>query len=193
MKKVTLLLFVFLFFAGMSFAESEVNLKLGLDPSGKFKAESSAGGGLEPSEFGVNLSGEYLYRAYEILRVGAGLEYLFPRGVDIAGGEKYSWLPFYATVLVNPLKSAPGLYLKGNIGYSILFNVVDFPEGVDPRSKKGGIYWALGAGYEFGFGLVFEAMYGSYSSSYNRSEAETFDLTYGKFGINIGYKFNFYY
>ncbi|MDR1695328.1 MAG: outer membrane beta-barrel protein [Endomicrobium sp.] len=191
MRKVSALLFVFLFFAGVSFAAGEVNVKLGLDPVGNFDAKLDLGEDASESfKFGFNLSAEYLYPVHEIVRVGAGLEYLFPREVDVEESPKFSWLPVYATVLVNPITPVPELYFKGNIGYTVLFDVSNAD---DLANEKGGLYWALGAGYEFDFGLVLEAMYGFYYSSYDITYAGqtvgTVDITHSKLGINIGYKF----
>jgi hypothetical protein len=192
MKKLLIVFAAMVLFTGIGLAEGrgDVIVKLGLDPVGNFHLESEGRSDSEGMKFGLNFSAEYLYPVHDIVKIGAGLEYMLEREVDAKSADKFSYLPIYAAVKVNPISAASEVFFKGNIGYNVLFNVKDLEGDTD---KKGGLYWALGAGYEFDFGLVLEAMYGFYYSKidFGNQSIDSFsiDYTYSKLGINIGYKF----
>jgi len=85
------------------------------------------------------------------LKFGAGLQYLFPRKLDTNYDEKLSFLPVYITAQINPYR---GFFIKGNLGKNIYC-------GVDERfldDVSGGLYYAIGLGYEFSFGLIVELL-----------------------------------
>ncbi|MDR1941638.1 MAG: hypothetical protein LBQ47_04870 [Endomicrobium sp.] len=142
------------------------------------------------------------------MKIGGGLQYLAPRKLDADNSPKFSWLPIYATVQVNPIKAAPEVYFKGDIGYNIIadddfeYTTEDYDSNIvkGDTERKGGLYWALGAGYEFPFGLVLDLSYGFYYSTTEvkyqydflgdvAREEHTFDNAYSKLTLSVGYKF----
>ena len=204
MKTLALAMLAVVFMAGVVLANGEVNVGLGLALGGTVKVDRSMSAGLGPSESnsesaqigGISLYGEYLYLINDIIKVGGGLQYLIEREVADASGEspKFSYLPIYLTVQVNPISTAKEIFLKGNIGYSLLFTdsvVMGYGPGVD-RDEKGGLYYGISAGYEFPFGLVASVSYDVYSSETKYSiggNYDKFEYTYSIIGLNAGYKF----
>ena len=192
MKKSVLAALAAVFMAGAAFAEAGnqfMNVKLGFDVSGSIEGK---GGGYSTSQseavdMGITLSGEYLYAATDIFSFGGGLQYLFQREIDASyGGGKISYLPIYVTAQAYPVKNVKGAFFKANLGYSILFDVDEpyiTPVDVD---HKGGLYWAIGTGYEFPFDLTLEVTYDTYYSE--SSGLDTTDWIYHKIGLNVGWK-----
>ena len=190
--------------SGAALAErGEINAGLGLALGGTVKAErsSSAGLGLSGSNSesaklgGISLYGEYLYPVHEIVKLGGGLQYLVEREVaDVDESPKFSYLPVYFTIQVNPINAAKEVFFKGNIGYSLLFTDswdAGYGSGIN-RDEKGGFYYGISAGYEFPFGLVASISYDVYSSETKYSVGgnyDKFEYTYGIIGLNAGYKF----
>ncbi|MDR1104478.1 MAG: outer membrane beta-barrel protein [Endomicrobium sp.] len=199
----------------------ELNVKAGLNLSTKFKSELELTNrellfaNLKP---GVSFAGEYLILAehlvssLDFLKFGVGLKYLLPTklkdndltlAVKLA---KFSYLPIYFTLQINPFVKSneeylKGLFVKGDIGYSA-YSSSNFKELLNnsPISTnikdKGGLYYAFGAGYEFPCGLVFDITYGIYKSSVEVSEnmenmekRDKINFTYSCVGLNVGYKF----
>ena len=198
MKKLALAALALVFTAGAAFAAEAgdrfIKTKLGADigTSFKYKVESESVSG--DVNLGISLGGEYLYAINDVFSIGAGLQYLLPRNGEVSMGghstevNSLSWLPIYATVQANPISEMKEMFFKANIGYSVLFDF-DIPEaGSESLDKKGGLYWAIGAGYEFPSGLTLEATYESFYSSASSGHV-TVDLPYGKIGISAGYKF----
>jgi len=205
MKNLVLAMLAVIFMAGTVLANGEVNAGLGLALGGTVKADRSMSAGLGPPESnsesaqigGISLYGEYLYLINDIIKVGGGLQYLIEREVaDVLDVEssKFSYLPIYLTVQVNPINAAKEIFLKGNIGYNLLFTdsiVKGYGPGVD-RDEKGGLYYGISAGYEFLFGLVASVSYDVYSSETKYSiggNYDKFEYTYSIIGLNVGYKF----
>lgn len=182
MKKF-LVLSVFMFFTANAFASGEINAKFGLDPYGRIDTKIGKVEIAKDTQFGINISAEYLYPVHDIIKVGGGFEYLFARGTNPDYKDKYSYFPIYAAVAVNPFYFVPEAYLKANIGYIVLFDPV--VKGV--KNNKGGFYWGIGAGYAFDFDIIIEAIYSFYYTEYEISSRVA--CSYSKLGINIGYKF----
>ena len=176
MKKLVLLVVTaVVFMAGAAFAEGEINVKLGLDVAGE--ASYSRGGSVDINT-GVNVQGEYLAVATDILKAGGGLQYLLPRNQDgVSGDHGVSFLPIYATVEVNPIKPAKEVFFKANLGYGLAI-----PEG--DGDTESGLYYAIGAGYNFPFGLILDISY-----AWHTITSGDADFTYSKIGLNAGWKF----
>ncbi|MDR1434294.1 hypothetical protein [Candidatus Endomicrobiellum devescovinae] len=142
------------------------------------------------------------------MKFGVGLKYLLPTQAKTdllknndGKSAKFSYLPIYFTLQINPFVKSneeylKGLFVKGDIGYNAYFSS-NFKElfndqGFSSTKDKGGLYYAFGAGYEFPFGLVFDITYGIYKSSFEASSRDgkvKNDFTYSCVGLNVGYKF----
>jgi hypothetical protein len=64
--------------------------------------------------------------------------------------------------------------VKGSIGYNAYFSskfkeVYNNQNRISSIKDKGGLYYALGLGYEFPFGVVFDITYGIYKTSIKAS------------------------
>jgi len=182
MKKIVFAALAVVFLSGAAFAAGEINVKFGVDVAGNLSAKANGDNSSKDMNTGINLQGEYLAVLSDIVKVGAGLQYLFPRNLDgVSGAYGLSFLPIYATVEVNPIEAAKEVFFKANLGYGLVF-----PEsGGDSES---GLYWAIGAGYNFPFGLIVDLSYGWHYFSVS-DFGNSIDYTYSKLGINVGYKF----
>ena len=188
MKKLVLTALAVVFMAGAAFAasgDSFINVKLGIVETAGSVDGSDNDGWSNSSDVKsrTSMAAEYLYALNDIFSFGGGLEYLFPREIKDWGAE-ISYLPIYATVKANPIPVAKEVFFKANLGYSVLFKIKNWDDDSD---DKGGLYYAVGAGYEFPIGLAVDLTYGRYesSSSYDGYKDE---FTYSKIGINVGYK-----
>jgi hypothetical protein len=162
----------------------------------------------QPAGSGVSAGAEYLYAIpfgsssgflyTGFLKAGAGAQYLFSRkgyGSELEDGEtetettKFSHLPFYAILQLNPAKSLPGLFFRGVVGYS-LFLEWDQGDNSSWGDKKGGLHWGLSGGYETDWGFFIEY---AYTQTYFACEVKGLDtetnFVYSKSGVAIGYKF----
>jgi hypothetical protein len=197
----------------------ELNVKAGLNLSTEFKTgqgDVSFSDNLKPC---VSFAGEYLIPAehlvssLDFLKFGVGLKYLLPTQIEtdsltINGkSAKFSYLPIYFTLQINPFVKSneeylKWLFVKGDIGYNAYFSSnfkeVFEQEGISSIKDKGGLYYAFGAGCEFPFGLTLDIMYGIYKSTIEGSilneetglaRKDKKDLTYGCVSLNVGYKF----
>ena len=233
MRKYLLALFVIILTSGAAFGSGygEINVKLGLDLISALDSNEKNAQGVD-SEFvsasyktGFSISGEYLCPVLNTLKLGAGIEYLFPRKADgnwknyaIGIPEEYSGMPVYIVLQINPIED--GFFIKGSLGYVVFFDRGDTnwsmrtePDGagnsyeayMEVLDKKGGVYYGLAMGHEFGFGLIIEASidcyngsseyrYGSNSYNYDTMVSQndfgkyTKDTSFYKAGIKVGYK-----
>ena len=195
MRKIAVFMFLVVFCAQNAFAD--LNLKLGCNVFGNFKVSKDD----SFSSYDVVTSGsililEYLTKVSEKFKVGAGTELMMGGRVDDIELD-FNYFPVvYTTVEFNPFEAAPGVFLKGNLGYNLAFSIstedkfFDSPYG----NKKGGLHFALGAGYTFPFGIIAEAVYGYYNGEYSLTDShgaisKGISASYTKLGINIGYRF----
>jgi hypothetical protein len=187
MKKIFLSLLLVVFVSvGAAASNGEINAKIGWDGRGKtenlYKQEGKSGSG-------YSISAEYLTHLpkLDFLKIGAGLQYLFPRKIDTNHDEKISFLPAYITAQINLYR---GFFIKGNLGKNIYC-------GVDERflqDLSGGLYYAMGLGYEFSFGLILEITHNKYecTGTFGKSTLYSGDygsLSYSKNILSLGYKF----
>lgn len=197
MKKSLFAVFALAFFCSAAFAEgSVINAKVGLDLFGNGSIKDNHGtSGSEKVKDSFSFSGEVFHNANDFFKIGIGVEYLTKREVKDNPVE-FNFLPAYLTAEFTPIKSLRELYLKGNLGYNILFDIditVNDPLAnalLAELTKKGGLYYAFGAGYAFDFGLILEAMYSYYYGTAEYDPLVKVDFTYDKFTFNVGYRFN---
>lgn len=202
MKKAVLTVFTVFalaFFSGSAFAENSVaKIKVGFNLSGdtSVKEDNTGNSASEKAETGFSFAGEGFHKSNDVFKVGGGAEYLAKRSIkNTSGDTKFNFLPIYITAELSPIKPLRELYFKGNLGYNVLFDIeTDNPfinAILSSLTKKGGIYYAFGTGYEFDFGLVLEAMYSHYSGGLEYSSPSVnIDFTYNTFTLNVGYKFS---
>jgi hypothetical protein len=161
----------------------------------------------QPAGSGISAGAEYLYAIpfgsssgflYSgFLKAGAGALYLFSRKGGGGGREageterettKFSHLPVYAILQLNPAKFLPGLFCRGVAGYSLF---LEWDQGADGSwgDEKGGLHWGLSAGYETDWGFFIEYVF---AQTYFSREMQAFDaetnFVYRKSGLAIGYK-----
>lgn len=186
MKKLVFAVLAMVFLAGSAFAVdgAAINLKVGLDVAGGISGGKDFSGS-EDVKAGFSLAAEYLFKFNDVFKLGAGLEYQIPREVDINNDAKISYMPIYISAEVSPIAPLRELYFKGNLGYNVLFDW-----DIDAyKDQSGGVYFALGAGYVFDFGLILEAMYSYYYATFTYGPYDG-SVSYGKLGLNVGYRFN---
>jgi hypothetical protein len=206
--------------------EINVKAGLGLinSVSGDYTATSSYGSfdisdyiDDETPDIGVDLSAEYLYKINDIVKVGAGLTYFIKREwdskltppdspVNLKYKNDITALPIYVTVQISPIEQVREAYFKANIGYTIysdMNGMGDHPGAFGENisnfkdSISGGLYFGVGAGYEFAFGLIVEALYESfkcekeYSFTDEDGDSGKFNMetSYSQVGLKVGYKF----
>lgn len=187
MKKMFFALLALILASGAAFAVegAVINIKAGLDTAGNMSA-SRDGNGNKRVKVGISLTGEYLFKMNDIVKLGGGMEYLLPRDFDTEFAPSFSFLPIYLSAEITPIPPLRELYFKGNIGYNVLF---DYDYELLKFDEKGGMYFAIGAGYVFDFGLFLETLYGFYYGSLSGGLLDI-GVAYTKLGFNAGYRFN---
>ena len=211
MKKVLLGLFA-LSAAAFAYEGTNVYLKAGIDPYGRFK-EVKAGDYKLNKKDRKDVGYEFAIEATETVlpefEVGLGLAYQDhgrPKAPEFAGEEgerlpRFKSVPLYAVAKYNiPLESEFKPYLKADLGYS--FNLKNSKtyrdeDGELKLSYKDGMYWGLGAGVEYE-NFVADLMY---KMNYGKVKCEVRDdegsgsispkINYGRITLSVGYKFNF--
>lgn len=170
-KKLTLLIILLILSQGL-FAESKVDIHsvslFGFEPVSRYENVVTG--------TGISLAQEVYISWGELIHLGAGFRYLFPRETE--NEEQLSWIPVYAAAkLFLPVESIP-LYAKGTIGYSFVNGnsaaVLNKPE------LKGGFYFNIGGGVDLPlyytenlrFSFIFDMGWSSFSGSYTSGEYE---------------------
>jgi hypothetical protein len=191
MKKVNLgilLVFGFLAAAPKTYChdlDEEVNLRVGIDLKKQLKVSSEER--VQEANKGLSLGIEELVPAYDGFRFGLGLECsIFPVNIN---NQAISAIATYATVKVKPFmdtykKTLQKTYLKGNLGYSkALMVFADMFNG-------GGLYYAIGIGYETSKGIFYEFNYSRYNNSSKvYGSSDSIDTSFAKIALDVGYKF----
>jgi hypothetical protein len=174
----------------------ELNVKAGLNLTTVMKAKYGGEASTAKLKPCPSLNVEYLLtlgcfsQSLDFLKCGLGLGYLVPTKIDkAASNTKISYFPIYFTLQFNPLTRAndeylKGIFVKGNIGYNAYFS-----SDLKNAKDTGGLYYAIGAGYEFPFGALIELMYSEYDSSSKFDDGSKTNFTYSCVGLNVGYKF----
>jgi hypothetical protein len=175
--------------------DNDVNLKLGitfLNSGAEYTTEGVSDGNDKSFGTDIKLSGEYMYKVNNIFKMGIGLQiwhlavnYTFSSGHNT--NRSRTFMPLYASIQANPFNANKEFFLRGNLGYSVVYdnNYGD--------NEKGGMYYGISIGYEFKSGFIFEFAYEIYAYSYERlvmwDTTQDIDEYLGTTGINIGYKF----
>lgn len=211
MKKVLLGLFAL---SAVTFAYEGTNvyLKAGIDPYGRFKeakVEDYKLNKKDRKDVGYEFAIEATETVLPEFEVGLGLAYQDhgrPKAAKFEGEEmdtlnRFRSVPLYAVAKYNiPLESEFKPYLKADLGYS--FNLKNSKtyrdeDGELKLSYKDGMYWGLGAGVEyenFVADLMYKMNYGKVKLE--AREGSEYDSTspkinYGRISLSVGYKFNF--
>ncbi|MCL1972323.1 MAG: porin family protein [Endomicrobia bacterium] len=194
MKKLGLAVLAVVFMAGSIFAEgSEMKIKIGLDTPGTVSASNVD----LDTETGIGIALEFLFPVSKIVKFGPAIGYSFAREIKLTDFQKavgitketLSFVPIYATAEINPIKSLPEIFFKGNFGFNFgtlsIDQTLPFFGNVSGSTTKFGMYYGLGAGYNFPFGLFLDVLY-----SWNNMSEDGGTLTYSKFSISAGYRFD---
>ncbi|MCL1972094.1 MAG: porin family protein [Endomicrobia bacterium] len=204
MKKLVLAALAVALMAGSVFSEGrEMKIKLGLETMGAAGFNYDGNRGIDiDSDIGLGMALEFLFPVSNIVKIGPAIGYSFARYLKLSDSmqavtninkQSLSFVPIYATIEVNPIKSAAEVFLKGNIGVnygtvSVEGTIPAFgPFPAYPYKTSDyhlGFYYGLGAGYNFPFGLFLDALY-----SWNIMYEVGGSITYSKLTISAGYRF----
>jgi hypothetical protein len=181
----------------------ELNLKAGLHFAGKIDIKTNDNNIMADhvsrySNTGIALTGEYLLsckyfcEALDIFKIGAGLSYVLPEKLfkeeDISS-LFFSCAPIYFTVQANPFKKLSGLFVKGNVGYDVLFDITASILGREVKDfGKGGVYYGFSSVWEFSKGFIIDLGYYVYKGVEKSDEIEV-NYTHSGFTFDLGYKF----
>lgn len=182
MKKLTVLLLVMalLVFSGSALAQNQgyFEAKFGLDVMGEIDRDP---GTSEDVETGYTLTGEYKIPMDAMWTYGAGVSYQLGREVDVTNGDDFNFTSVYALGQYN-LEDSP-TYLLGQLGFATL-------DGDKYDDYSGGLYYGLGAGFNFGQSnqYVAEFIYSVNSGEYDNG-GTTVDVDYSKISMSVGMKF----
>ena len=182
MKKLTVLLLVMalLVFSGSALAQNQgyFEAKFGIDVMGEFDPDGSSE---EDVETGYTLTGEYKIPMDAMWTYGAGIAYQLDREIDVTDGGEFNFTSVYALGQYN-LEDSP-TYLLGHLGYNTF-------DGDGPGDYSGGLYYGLGAGFNFGQSnqYVAEFIYSVNSGEYEDGGDST-DVDYSKISMSVGMKF----
>lgn len=178
MKKFLLVLTAVAFTVTNSWALSVIP-KIGADLATSVDYDSRPN---EDTKAGINLGLEFRGDISNYFSWGAGLEYLFPRGLnDVSGDTDFSFMPLYVSLIVYPLgewnRARP--YIRGNVGY----NVVAANDLGDDMTGK--LYWGGGIGIEYK-NFVYEFSASQFYADFK--DPDSLEMRYMKVGFSIGYK-----
>ncbi|AKL98512.1 outer membrane beta-barrel protein [Endomicrobium proavitum] len=198
MKKLVLAALAVAVMASASFASSgaDLNLKLGLQAAGNLNSADYSAmlnrqgfntGNNIGTNLGLGFAAEFLFPVSNEVKIGPALGIEFARDLDLdfvsGAGISFSFIPIYVTIEISPISSIKELFLKGNFGYNVATET-GYNQLISISNSFGGLYYGIGAGYNFPNGFVIDVLY-----SWNKW-SDDFDgkATYSKLGIEIGYK-----
>jgi len=182
MKKLAVLLLVvgLIFFSGSVMAQNQgyLEAKLGIDVMGESEFGSNPA---EDVEMGYTLTGEYKVPMDAMWTYGAGLSYQLDRELEDISDSEFNFTPFYALAQYNLQDTRT--YLLGHLGYNLY-------DGNATGDYNGGLYYGLGAGFNFGqkSQYVAEFLYSVNSGEYE-DDGTTNDVDYSKITMAFGMKF----
>jgi hypothetical protein len=177
-------------------------IKAGIDMMGESDSEFDYGAGTDTSSGGVNtgisVSAEYIFGINDMVGIGPGITYQFPRGIDEDYPEgKFQFIPIYAlfSFCIPTKRSDLSPFVVFHIGYNLFLGDDDFEESYgDDVTFEGGLYWGLGGGIRLQNGLQLEILY-----SVNKGYAKDIfvpglgegdgEAEYSKVTFSVGYNF----
>ena len=174
MKKV--LIGLFLIVASSTFSANQViELKGGVDFGGKHDIDDIWYGG--NAKTGLEVGGEYRYKVYPGVELGAGLAFQSHKKLK-HGGEGFDSLPVYATMKYSFDTGSVEPYVKADLGYS--FNNNEY---------NNGFYYGGGIGVSYN-NFNAELMYKE-----NKSRFSSFlwdgNINYKRITLGFGYNIPF--
>jgi len=184
-KLLGLVAILAIFMSTALYAQGGLILKAEYDVSGNLKDKDDSGDGTD-TKAGFGVAAEFMAGEGQFV-YGIGGAYLFPRGSDDFGDDNatFSFIPVYGVVKFNLMQGNLVPQVIGHIGY-------DFWTGSDELKGggelEGGLYWAAGAGLEFGQ-LVVTGMYKVFSGKFENSGITFFDGTYTTITLGAGFAF----
>jgi len=161
--------------------------KIYLDVSGTHNVSALGSKG----DLGVNsapsLGMELLGNNNQLIKIGGGIMYLFPREQEISGSGNFNFVPVYGIIKLDILESGDLIpALVGNIGYNMVFDGDEKYRG--DASLNGGLY--LGGGIRLQTKRVFfEGMYKSFNGSVSlgfEGNSLEIDINYTTLSISAG-------
>ena len=201
MRRKLFVLFFITILSVPAFADAGLRVGVSADVAGSFGFDGLLGSAIGDIDLktGFTLHAAYtpLSIVNDAIKAGLGFSWWIPRGgkdSDADDGKIGDW-SLYASGFFYPLRlvgkddGLGNLYARLNLGYN-----KPKGDGLDALgdSLKGGLYWGIGAGFEFAKFLFVEVMYGKYAWSL---EADTglgkmsFDAHLKALHLTIGAKF----
>jgi hypothetical protein len=194
MKQLTIITFLILFTSSLYAGQIIPRLSIDLPGTNTFSQGGASVNG--NTDMGFGIGAEYLAQLDRYVAVGGGFEYQFGRelskvGLVSANFGNFYYVPVYVTgklFIAKQLAPKYDPFLKLNLGYNVIYGGDDtFKAGA---SLSGGFYFGIGAGVMLNKYLDLELMYSSYAGEESFSGLSQ-DDSYGKFGLSVGYAFDF--
>jgi hypothetical protein len=178
--------------AGPVFAEQDaraenrsgVLVKVGLDTPGTHDVEGGGLSGDTDVEGGGFIAGEIYATVHPRVELGVGGEVQFPRSQQDFTGD-FGFIPIYGVARLFPVVGPVSLYATGRIGVNLFFGDDDYKGS---GSLEGGGHLGAGAGLLVHQRVQVEALYSINTGVYEIG-GTSFDITYSKVGISLGYLF----
>lgn len=166
-----------------------VNVKIGLDMSGKHKISAEGDSLEEEVNQGTSISGEYLISINKNMEIGAGITYQIPRSQKTYLGD-FSFTPIYGLVKLNSVSNDTTLYVLGQFGINSYTG--DSKYAGTGGSLTGGTYYGGGGGIVFNKKFIIEALYSMNKGSYQVTVSGyrfKFEVEYSIISLFIGFLF----
>src|SRR6056297_1932279 len=187
MKKVivAVLALSLLIFSGSVIAQDYLSqgqweIKAGIDSSGELENMDI--------DRGFSIAGEYKFPYTDRWTLGGGLAYQMDREVDESGQDgEIGFVPFYGLAQYDMANNP--YYLVGHLGFNSFRTNSTFEDDNDVDDTSGGLYYALGAGMEFGERYTAEMLYSVNNGEIEYNDGDDEDVEYDKFTISVGMKF----
>ena len=174
MKKQFLVFAILVLLPLLAWSKGTLDVSFGYTMPGNHKTTREYEGTTYENCFDVTGSGcvsaEYVtdLKLVKGLIGGVGVQYLFNHKVDmteahVEGDPEFSFLPIYLLGGYKyPLSETTSVRGLVNFGYDIFIANEDYKMGND---LKGGLYWGLGAGFEFIERFIIDFQFNNYHGS----------------------------
>jgi hypothetical protein len=207
MKRMFLVVFILIALSFTSFAAAGFRIGISADVASKVEVPFEDMTGSFDLETGFSLHAAYLTYVgdEEAIRIGGGATFWIPRAISSFGYDYYyrsspsrsdyydsgsmelGAFAFYLSALLYPTRFGgeftpmDNLYGRINLGYNIPSGSF-FDGGED--GLDGGLYFAIGVGYDIGESLYAELMYARYNWSWYNEAAH-----YSSLHLTFGFRF----